>query len=190
MTILNSEDSADSVSYTLNITKKTATFIINTFETIRNNLTLIDQMTDIFEEENIEYVYFKFLGRGKRKVKVEVVDEHGNKSFVYKEVPNDVCYECDNVKLVVVRNNNDREYLCPLVNFIQFYKANMNYIITNNIIHLSRMEKKPDKDGFTVVKYGMKKEKSKTKKMLKAKMNHISKNNRKDNSTINAIQLT
>jgi len=192
MTTLSSEDSADCIVYTLNLSESTASFRVKAFETIRANLGLIDDMMSIFIEENISNVYFNFSGRGKRKVKTEkIVDS--KTVYEYKEVFNNVCYLPNNntVKLLQTGKTNDQVYLCPLNNFLTFYKANMNYIITDDLIKLSRLVEKPDVDGFVTVNYGKKKERSKVRKVLKSKINHISKNNRnKSTEQINAIKLT
>jgi len=189
MTTLKDKETEDKISYQLNLSKSTATFEIESFENIRSNLNLVDKMVKIFIEEEIKNVFFKFDGKGRKKVKCNKIDENGKKiNFEY--VFNDVCYIPDKNKIRLFSSDdyNNSVYLCPIDSFKVFYKSNMNILIKDKYYKYTSLEEKPDKDGFITV-VNTRKKKKEFKKTLKAKINFISKNNRNNPKNIDVIHL-
>ena len=79
MNTLTAKQTKDKLSYTLDLTSGIATMNIQCFNSMKGNLSLVDEMLHRLQTEGIERVQLLFFSRGTRKIKVQVKEEEEDK---------------------------------------------------------------------------------------------------------------
>lgn len=74
MNTLTAKQTKDKLSYTLDLTSGTATMHIQCFNSMKGNLSLVDEMLNRLRVEGIDRVQILFQSRGTRTIKIEVKD--------------------------------------------------------------------------------------------------------------------
>ena len=261
MTTLKSNNSRDSICFTLDLENATASFVIGSIEVLQNNLVLVSTMLQRIElEDGIDTITMPFKTKGGRNIEKVVIEkvpivEASTKPVQKKSTPlgkmstknmdpnssvamiaqmynntikttskeedvpdvqdntekaeeqaeeqaeekadekadeapkqkmkevrrkvkewkwNNVCYVPKNLNVMMTKR--DKEGNCTFTiavgDFMRFYEANLDNIITRDMMNSNSFENEPDEDGF-IMNRNTKKERNRFKRDLEKDMNEL-----------------